>query len=219
MSKDCDSFSVVLLGSMNPRIHHPKWYQSVGIFSQPEVDDAIQNQPVICTPAFSQFVVGDLVIKCLTDRWDIQTANRQKIDAIREIAERLFDDLLFHTPVNVVALNFDYVREGLRDNATEFISGMLNGASAKLGILPASAGELILRRPLASGTQMDGIATIAIKTTGDPQTIAVNCNYNYVMRQLEGHFRLADFLPEYARRDRNDAESSLACVLNALNAD
>jgi hypothetical protein len=32
------------------------------------------------------------------------------------------------------------------------------------------------------------------------------------------HFSMADFLPEFARRDQADAESSLAGVLAAINA-
>jgi hypothetical protein len=45
MLKDSDMYSVVILGSMNPRIHHPKWYQLAGIFTEADVESAIKTYP------------------------------------------------------------------------------------------------------------------------------------------------------------------------------
>jgi len=216
MSKDSDLFSVVMLGSMNPRIHHPKWYQSVGIFSDEEVEYSIGTQPVFCTPAFSQFVVGDLVIKCLPERWDIQTTKPENIDKIREIGQRLFDVLLCHTPVKVVALNFDYVREKTRGNTRDFLAGILSDAAAKLGMGAADGGDLILKRSLESIPEVQRTATIALRSTDSPETFSLACNYNYLVK-FDGLYEIGGFLPEYAREDRADAEGALGRIVTALD--
>jgi len=217
MAKDSDQYSVVLLGHMNPRIHHPIWYAQVELFSREEVDVAVQTQPIVCTPAFSQFGVDDLLIKCLQDRWDITTANPAKIDRIREIAERIFDKLLPHTPVTVIALNYDFTRQTSRGNATRFVAEIVNGAAARIGLPSADGGELFLKRALETIPELQGIATVAIKSTDDADLVGLFCNYQYTAK-FRGPYEMANFLPGYARRDRADAEACLVRLLSAIES-
>jgi hypothetical protein len=219
MLKDSDMYSVVILGSMNPRIHHPKWYQLAGIFTEADVESAIKTYPVVCTPSFSQFCVDGLVIKCLPERWDITTQKAADVDRIREIAEKIFDDLLPHTPVNIIALNFDYVRQASGENATGFMTAILNGAAAKIGLPSAEGGDLILKRRIETIADAQGLATIAIRSTDHAETVSLCCNYQYTMKStVFALFRMDRFLPGYAKRDRADSEDSLARLLSAIRS-
>ncbi len=216
MSKDSDLFGVVVIGAMNPRIHHPAWYQLVKLISGQEAEHATQTQPVVCTPAYSQFGLGEIDIKCLPDRWDITTRSSANIDRIREIAQRLFDDVLLHTPVNIVALNFEYVRQVSGANATEIIARKLNVAAGELGLGNAEAGDLFLKRALVTNESVQGIATVIVRTADSSDMFGLSCNYQYTIRLSDGLFRFDAFLPEYAQRDRVDAEQSLARLTSAI---
>lgn len=202
---------------MNPRIHHPKWYESVGLFSAVEVAPTVQNQPVVLTAFFSQFVVGDIIIKCIPDRWDIATSNPEQINRIREIAERLFDGLLPHSPVSAIGLNFQYTRETAEADATAFIAGVLSDAAARVGAPAASGGELILKRGLDTIPELEGRASTAVKSTDEASVLQFSCNYHYEIK-FTVPFQISSFFGDYATKNRADAEASLERLLSAIHA-
>jgi hypothetical protein len=215
MSKDSDLFSFVALGSMNPRIHHPKWYEQVGLFEPEAINAALTSPTTIVSAAFAQFATNDITVRCLPERIDIQTTNREHIDRIREIGERLFDDLLDHTPVNVVALNFDFTRD-FGNRATAHFASILSDAANKLELGAADGGDLVLKRKLESTSRFNRTSTIALRSTDDPQTFVLACNYNYTIR-ADGNWKMRGFLPEFAQKDRLDAESSLDRIASAFS--
>jgi hypothetical protein len=220
MSKDSDLFGVVVLGNMNPRIHHPKWYQIVDLLSEEEAELAIRSQQVICTPAFAQFSIADLNIKCLQDRWEIQTTSVEKSRQIREFTARIFDEILPHTPVSTVALNFDHTRSVQRGSATQFVAAMLRDSAGKIGITGIVGGEFALGRHLESPKRFAGKSTVLIRAADDDESITVNCNYTYVVQSSgdSSHFFFADLFRDYGPINQADAKSSLAGVLSAIDA-
>ena len=43
-----EGFSLVVLGSMNPALHHPQWYQMIGVLTEAQVEAAAEvNAPVV----------------------------------------------------------------------------------------------------------------------------------------------------------------------------
>ena len=78
MAEPAELYSIVIVGSMNPRIHHPAWYEAVKILSAEEASAA---SLVACTPMASQFQLPGLNIICLQDRWEIQTQDPQESGA------------------------------------------------------------------------------------------------------------------------------------------
>jgi hypothetical protein len=217
MSKDSDSFSFVVLGAMNPRIHHPTWYQLTEIFTAPETDAAIESQAVVCTPAFSQFKVAGLTIKCLLERWDITTSNSEEIDRIREIGERVFDKHLQYTPLSVLALNFDYVRQFPGRKVRDFVAGIVSGVAARMVMPTADGGEVIFKRKLDTIPEIQGLSTIAIRSTDDADCISLCCNYQYTLG-FDGQFDMAGFLPDCASKAQADAESSLNRLFSVIES-
>ena len=74
-----DLFSITVFGSMNPAIHHPRWYLPANLFNESEVSsaerapkgshavDAAEPEPsaLVCSNVFSQFTFGVLRIVCV----------------------------------------------------------------------------------------------------------------------------------------------------------
>jgi hypothetical protein len=221
MTNDSDSYSVVILGDMNPRIHHPLWYRTVGLFTERDVTHTIKSQPVVCTPGYAQFAVDEYVITCLQDRWEIRTPVVANAERIRDMAMRIFDDLLGQTPVRDIATNFDYVRSTPGRNATAFLARILTDSAARLGLGTAYGGDLFFKQVITAPPRFAPSATIAVRSSVDSEALVVNCNFHYKVTEYGGQssFKIAEFLPDCGPRDQTTAQDSLSAILNAVNAD
>src|SRR6202030_1678960 len=101
-------WSIVVIGLMNPAIHHPSWYQSMQLLDKQEVDyagSASALVPIVLAPQIAQFAVQEFKIVCLSNRWEIQTQRPEAVDRILKVASRVFE-ILDHTPVNAFGFNF-----------------------------------------------------------------------------------------------------------------
>jgi hypothetical protein len=220
MSKDANDFSIVLLGTMNPRIHHPVWYKLVGIFTEEEIAEALQAASVICIPPLAQFNVKDIVIKCQSDRWEIHTTERDELNQIREVTAKVFDELLKHTRLSKVGLNFDYKREAQASNVSRFLAGRLAEATRGMGLPSPITGDLVFRRLIGAGSADVHAASNAVRPTEDGSVLAFFNNYEYDFNELkiEGFFDLGLLLPRWMETDLADSEDFLSRFLDAINA-
>src|SRR6266516_4152417 len=79
-------YSIVVAGSMNPRIHHPSWYRLVGIISESEAEVALNDEETFCVPPGAHFKLpSGCEIGCQLDRWSIQTDREDQTEKILEI--------------------------------------------------------------------------------------------------------------------------------------
>jgi hypothetical protein len=97
--------TVVVLGAMNPAIHHPAWYHIMAIITEPEYKKSLSGQ-IIANPTAAQFVSEGFSILCLPDRWQVLS---EATDATRivEIAKVTFKTL-DHTPVSAYGINHHF---------------------------------------------------------------------------------------------------------------
>ena len=72
MSSNKSIYSIVVLGTMNPRIHSPAWYRLVGLISEEEMQEANQNELLI-DPMVAKWQLKDLTMLCQFERWELQT--------------------------------------------------------------------------------------------------------------------------------------------------
>jgi hypothetical protein len=130
MATPAELYSIVIVGNMNPRIHHPAWYEAVRILSPEEARAALL---LACTPMFSQFQLPGSTILCMQERWEVQTQDAEKLERMLDIAGRTFDTLK-HTPIAAFGLNFHFVRPtGLPDvgrRLAELVNGLPLGRKA-----------------------------------------------------------------------------------------
>jgi len=96
--------SIVVLGAMNPAIHHPKWYESVDILSREEADSAVAKGPLVMMPQLAQFTAATYEILCTPDKWQISAPDIASRSRQSDIAKLTFKRLN-ETPVRAYGLN------------------------------------------------------------------------------------------------------------------
>lgn len=96
--------SIVVLGGMNPTLHHPWWYRTNGGISEDEEQQAL-SRPFALLPQYSQFSTDDVEILCLPDRWQVLSRNHDA-ERASKICKLVFDERLNETHVNSVGINF-----------------------------------------------------------------------------------------------------------------
>ena len=111
--------SVVVLGAMNPAIHHPAWYQAMSIITEAEFEESLRNQ-VIVTPQLTQFKTENLVLDCTLERWQV-SSEAEEINRIMTLAKTTFEKL-YHTPVGAYGINHDFHIETKREIAPILMS-------------------------------------------------------------------------------------------------
>lgn len=215
MPEDKDFFSITVLGHMNPMIHHPLWYLQSGLISEPESKEAIDSPNTYTLPPMSQFQTHALAIVCLANRWEVQTKTASNLGRIRRLAERLFDEILPHTPVSHYGFNFNFVRVTERAEVGLVLASRVARASIGLSEADATTAEITLRRALGDHSVSTAISQVA------GNAVAVANNYEYPLPELTPEnfvfFKLADKFAETFEADRQDAMSQTSAVVDAIN--
>lgn len=106
------TLSVVFIGSFNPRIFHPAWFEREGLVSEEEeaasLSDSKRNGPLV-TPDLSRCQIGDEIsMECLTDRLTINAATTLGEERLRTLAAAVLTKLP-HTPITAVGINHSQV--------------------------------------------------------------------------------------------------------------
>jgi hypothetical protein len=116
-------YSVVIVGSMNPAIHHPRWYLAAGLLSEGEVTEAESHgrgaveeeqdagsSALWCTENYSQFTAGAFRVVCFQQNWTIMTIDRASFERARDVCAGVFKTL-HHTPISAYGFNFAFHEE------------------------------------------------------------------------------------------------------------
>lgn len=96
--------ALVILGSMNPPLHHPQWYQFIGELTEAETTESLGREFLIL-PQLAQFDAGSFQVTCDPQRWQITTSDAGAVDRILRVATSVFDKRLVETPVSAVGIN------------------------------------------------------------------------------------------------------------------
>ena len=97
-------YSVVVVGAMNPAIHHPQWYEVVGMLTAAEAQDALRGDALVVVPQLAQFQAAALQIQCTPARWQVNTADTEQRGRIIDLAATTFERL-GETPISAYGLN------------------------------------------------------------------------------------------------------------------
>lgn len=96
-----DNASIVLIGSFNPAIFHPLWFQNVALAQAKEAKGA---EVEIITPDVSIFKMNWLHIHVIRDRFFALTLDESQYGPLRDLVVGTFR-ILEHTPVKQMGLN------------------------------------------------------------------------------------------------------------------
>lgn len=99
---EIEGLSVVLVGSLNPMIFHPKWFQSVKLLTEEDVKDA---EVSVITGDVAQFVLGNGVrIVVVHDRMTMSVSDMSKKEFVYDLIIKTLN-VLYHTPIKAVGIH------------------------------------------------------------------------------------------------------------------
>lgn len=219
MTAEKSLYTIVVIGAMNPRIHHPAWYRLVGLSSEEEEKNA-ENAQLICSTQVSQFRIGEVVVSCQQDRWEIRTENPQLTNRLQDITAKVFDELLQQTPVSQFGFNFNHQKHTKCPNVARLLSeiiikmpfGLRNGNS--VGI------EMRIHRQLDIDVErFKGVRNqVVLNSLPDaPTDVFVANNYDYLLPP-QGYFKIGEYLSTRYSPDRLDAEEQTKNIVDSINS-
>jgi hypothetical protein len=185
---DRSLFNIVVLGAMNPRIHHPHWYRQVGLISQQELEEALHAIDTIATPPLSQFRISSFLIQCQEQRWEIQSSSLEHIDRLTELASHVFDDLLKHTPVSRFGFNYMIWKTVECENVSKRLADILPPASLGLD-RTALLAEMKWTIPLNSHQK-----NIVLRGGETPSQVFISINDDFKPPEEAGFFDMKEKL-------------------------
>jgi hypothetical protein len=100
-----DSSLIVVTGAMNPLVHTPQFYQTLGAMSEAELQDSLKMPLNSTSPENSQFQFGTppFQVNVQPGQWWIQSSNLESWDRMLTITRLIFGKL-GATPMNAYSL-------------------------------------------------------------------------------------------------------------------
>ena len=212
MPVEKDTYAIVVLGGMNPRIHHPSWYRLVGLFDEKEAELATESPLMIITPPMSLIKTQTLTISCQEMRWDITTSEASDLTRMQKLTARLFDEILVHTPVSTIGFNFNYRRATIAPDVAGCLASALTHSPLGLNAGHATSGELILRRSFDDHTALVNVQP----ALDDKQAVLTLYNFEYQFKH-EGFFKLGDVIAKRYGIDKGESEEQSKLIVGAIN--
>ena len=203
---------IVVVGFMNPAIHHPSWYQTIQLIDKQEYDAAVSG-PILLTPQITQFAARDFNIVCTADRWEIQTQRLEAMDRILTVASRIFE-VLDHTPVSAYGFNFHFHR----DTAVQDVGRLLGSAIEKLPLGLNLSGDIAGQLTLVSTERGHKITTNVAQSQLGANVVFVSLNFHYDILRTEtpSYFQLSPMLKEHFSSDQSHSQAYAQTVVEGL---
>jgi hypothetical protein len=214
MLNDKELYSIVVIGAMNPRIHMPAWYLHFDLINKEEFDAAMLGASTLVTAQLSQFHFEDISVLCLPDRWEIKTTKRSDLDRMKAITQRIFDELLMHTPVFLIGFNFIWQKATNVANVARHLASRLVEMPFGLADGVPDSGEFSIRR--VSENRLNAIAIGPSRESDSPSHVNIAINYEYKFENV-GQFRLEDTAFARYSADQKEAEQQALLIVKALN--
>ena len=208
-----DVYNIVVAGAMNPRIHHPSWYELVGLLTPEQAKEALASSATFGLPGIAQLSVPSLglTINCNPQQWTILTEDRGKTGLLQSITYKVFDELLKHTPVSAYGFNIIYQRETRCPNVGKFLADLIAGS--RLG-LPADEAEVTLRRSLGDHKGQ----VIIQKSPHGKGTISLSFNHEYSTASSQGQFfMMGERVPAQFEAAMADVDEQTARIVGEIN--
>jgi len=168
-------YAVVVVGTMNPQIHHPEWYRTHEIINDAELKAAVAAN-LLSTPFVSQFSIGNppLNISCLAEKWAIQTSAKENWERMLAITTRVFEKLS-DISIGAYGLNMQCHLDTDSSNVKSALANAIAGQ--EIGF---PSGNSIRSSVTLTYAEPDGLFTVTVQPSmfGD-KTVFVSSNKQY----------------------------------------
>lgn len=209
-----ENYSIVIIGSMNPMLHHPSFYRRVGIITAAEETASLEGN-LTCTRQVTQLDIKGVRVMCLPDRYQVATPDAARSDQVVDVASRAMDALP-HTPVAVFGINIDRVRHTalpsvparFAELARTLPLGFRGGADASSAFKYVSNAEVQDARRR--------VTVVLNPVDDDPHALQVKCNFNYEMHPTTDMFDLGAMIRERFPLDFAESAAAVESTLTAL---
>ena len=182
---------VVVVGRMNPAIHHPAWYRTIDAITKDE-EAAAFKRPVMLTPLGASFQFGNYSIQCDQSRWQVSSSRIDAADRIIDLTCKVFEALM-HTPMDAFGFNF---LAHMPTNKPQVIEALRTG----LGLDRLSEPELkMVGQSLTMKVKVEQgtLATTIEPSLQSEGSVYISINREYVVGQIlqSPNFKLFDLTP------------------------
>jgi hypothetical protein len=212
VTKERGGFSVVVLGRMNPGIHHPYLYESENLLSEQERKAALEKDFVFL-PQLTQFRTGPFQLFCDPSSWQLTTSDVAQSRRVLEMSSLLFDKILSHTPVNAVGLNFHVHRLTGLSNVGEYLGDQLARLDLKLPQDQGCSGQFRYTCPIEGAQLRMDMQPSAL---GDQLVhLAFNAHIPFVRERPE-HFDIGKFASDVYDRVQPIIDARVDAIIEEL---
>ena len=215
MSSDKSIYSIVVLGTMNPRIHTPAWYRLVGLITEEEMQEANQNSEFLIHPMVAKWQLKDLAMLCQFERWEIQTDRESVLPRVQDIASQVFDRFLEQTQVHALGFNFNFERDIHGANAGRRLVSLLAIKNIGLKQDGIVSGEITLRRHVSGRTVNVNVRVPEGQEAGSRITVNNNYEYRFNSPTLQT-LSLAETITPRFQVDLADAEQQTNQIVRSM---
>ena len=138
----------------------------------------------------SQFDAGLFSLICNQGAWEIRTTEAGGLSRIREIACRVFDEVLKHTPIRMFGFNFVQEFDIGRSQIGRALGRIACRAGLDFGVTEPASAEIKVAE-----SRGDAIVSILAKPGSDDVSLSVATNVEYKLNGAEsGFFAMGSYL-------------------------
>ncbi len=208
-------WQIVLAGTIDPRQHHPLWYQLIGAITPEEAKDAQTKSPSMSGPNLSLFDVGAFAVISTPDQWAIQTVTEANRSRMIDVAARVLIKL---NEITVRAFGINRQAAIPVQNLTA--QGLLTSA-VSLTHWPLPSGQPV-GAAIVYSTHSDLYDTHIQISPADNSLLAMTFNRSYPIRppspptNLVQYVDVAKLIRENAEPAWNDAAKYVVQLSNYL---
>ena len=101
METERTEWSIVLLGSFNPAIFHPAWFELHDVISK---DVAAAAETKVVHGEIAHLILGDISIITQAERFEVRTTNAPEV-CLLDFVSKVFVDLLPHSKIHCFGIN------------------------------------------------------------------------------------------------------------------
>jgi hypothetical protein len=222
-------YSIVVVGNMNPAIHHPRWYKDIGILDEKEVTEAEERPStgsdnlndtsgargnLVVSQFATQFTTRSLRIVCNAQSWSVLTVDEGKLEKCLNLASAVFKEL-DSTPVSAYGFNFNHHRQTRITSVGEYLAELTRSLTLGFAAVDGQPKTANISYS-ASLDGEDSNVTIA-PSIKDSSMVFVAMNFNHPIVQGTGFFELDRMLTQDFPHDRERADRYLQAILAPLN--
>ena len=217
--QDQDLWQIVVVGTIDPRQHHPSWYRLIDCISESELDTAKQTATIVIMPPQTgprfdvvQFDVGPFAVIAMQDRWTIQTVTKGNRERIVRVASAVFTKLN-EIYVSAFGINRKFALPLRSATARQFIATRLTATDLALPSGDAE-GELNYK---VHGEGTD--TTIRILPSPSSERwleVFFNRHHPILLGKVLGYFDVGKAITDNAERDWAQASQYSESLENSI---